>query len=636
MNTKQLISIVRDEISADRLLQNVKEVSCYHRIQASNGYYKAAKHCCEYLTSLGINANVLAYQTNGEDFIGPYKLFKEWNIQKAYCDITYPVHKRIADFTLQPTSILQKSYPCDVQDVEVVLMDRGIEQKNYEDIDFQNKIIFVHESFKDFMWAVQDRGAIGYISDFYNEVENIRNKEEMQDSMNYTSMWWKHTKEEKPAFGFVLTPREGKELTKLCVNLRNAYDEGKETSPFIRVNAFVDAKLFDGHFHVVEATLSGKSEESILVVAHLCHPCASANDNASGVSGAMEVLRSLKEVIHRGALAPLEKTIKLILVPEFTGTFAYLNDGRDISKIKAGINLDMIGGRQVNGYGPITNTHLPHALPSFVDILASVLMKEIKEDTNSVEKMQMSLVNTLDHGFQLGSDHFILSDPMVNIPCIMLGQWPDKNYHTSTDTVDKIDPNVIKYSTTVAASYVYALANQAFEVEDIILEMRVQYLSEMNHIAKTYTRDKANAYDHLCAYYIQALKTLSSYMKCDTSKEVTHLVQIREMFSSSNHDISYSDDYKDVPERLFFLPVTDLEDSMLEKPEIQSAYREFHKNHPVMAEDHCTLQTLCDYYVDGKRNIAQIYECVHAESGMGEKEDIFAYIQFMKRLKMMQ
>src|SRR5699024_10850671 len=107
--------------------------------------------------------------------------------------------------------------------------------------------------------------------------------------------------------------------------------------------AWIDAEIHDGSIEVVEATLPGKSEETILICAHLCHPHASANDNASGVSGAMETMIALHDAIAKGKLAPLEKQVKMILVPEFTGTFHYLYDGRKWERYVAAINMDMIG-----------------------------------------------------------------------------------------------------------------------------------------------------------------------------------------------------------------------------------------------------------------------------------------------------
>jgi hypothetical protein len=42
-----------------------------------------------------------------------------------------------------------------------------------------------------------------------------------------------------------------------------------------------------------------------------------------------------------------------------------------------------------------------------------------------------------------GSDHFIFSDSTVGVPMPMLIQWPDKFYHTSADTIEKVDPRII-------------------------------------------------------------------------------------------------------------------------------------------------------------------------------------------------
>ena len=68
----------------------------------------------------------------------------------------------------------------------------------------------------------------------------------------------------------------------------------------------------------------------------------------------------------------------MILVPEFTGTFHYLYDGRKWEKYVAAINMDMIGARQDDINGPITLTHLPYACASICGELGSLLLDEIK------------------------------------------------------------------------------------------------------------------------------------------------------------------------------------------------------------------------------------------------------------------
>jgi hypothetical protein len=60
--------------------------------------------------------------------------------------------------------------------------------------------------------------------------------------------------------------------------------------------------------------------------------------------------------------------------------------------------------------------------------------------------------------FSGGSDHFVFSDPTVGVPMPMLIQWPDRFYHTSADTPDRVDPQSLARSGTLAAAYAYWLA----------------------------------------------------------------------------------------------------------------------------------------------------------------------------------
>jgi hypothetical protein len=60
--------------------------------------------------------------------------------------------------------------------------------------------------------------------------------------------------------------------------------------------------------------------------------------------------------------------------------------------------------------------------------------------------------------FSGGSDHFILSDPSVDVPTPMLIQWPDRFYHTAADTPDRTDPQSLARSGALAAMYAYWLA----------------------------------------------------------------------------------------------------------------------------------------------------------------------------------
>ncbi len=62
-----------------------------------------------------------------------------------------------------------------------------------------------------------------------------------------------------------------------------------------------------------------------------------------------------------------------------------------------------------------------------------------------------------------GSDHNIWGDPTVGVTCPMLIQWPDKFYHTSQDTLDKVDPHMLGVAGILTASYLYVAASKDSE-----------------------------------------------------------------------------------------------------------------------------------------------------------------------------
>jgi len=52
----------------------------------------------------------------------------------------------------------------------------------------------------------------------------------------------------------------------------------------------------------------------------------------------------------------------------------------------------------------------------------------------------------------------IFSDPKVGVPTPMLMQWPDKYYHTSADTPDKVSADVMRRIVVTSAAYAFTCA----------------------------------------------------------------------------------------------------------------------------------------------------------------------------------
>ena len=93
----------------------------------------------------------------------------------------------------------------------------------------------------------------------------------------------------------------------------------------------------EGALKVGEVVIPGETEESFMLVAHLCHP-AMVNDDLTGVVVGLDVVRKLLK-------DPKPKhTYRLLILPETIGSVAYLSEHEAlIPKMVGGLFLEMLG-----------------------------------------------------------------------------------------------------------------------------------------------------------------------------------------------------------------------------------------------------------------------------------------------------
>jgi aminopeptidase-like protein len=93
----------------------------------------------------------------------------------------------------------------------------------------------------------------------------------------------------------------------------------------------------EGTLSVGEVVVPGESDESFMLVAHLCHP-AMVNDDLSGVVVGLDVVRKLL------AGDKPRYTTRLLILPETIGSVAYLSRHESlIPKLVGGLFLEMLG-----------------------------------------------------------------------------------------------------------------------------------------------------------------------------------------------------------------------------------------------------------------------------------------------------
>ena len=644
---RETTRLIRASVCGERAMHTVCDVATYHRIQASPGYRAAAAYCRDRLAEAGISAEVLSYPATTSARFFTTHSFEEWSCRAARCELISPERELLADFAADPVSLIQRSAPFDRRDepLDVYLMDKGSDESAYKHAELRGKMLFVRDDFNAYLWAVRKYGALGFLSDHAATNEN-RDRCDLRDTRKYTSFWWR-TPNYPKVFGFVLTPRMGDRLAALCRTLR-------EEGACPQVICFVDAKLYDGSLEVVSALLPGETDEEICIVAHLCHPRACANDNASGVACGMEALRVLRELTERGRLPRLRRGVRLLLVPEMTGTSAYLaGTGARAHKMLAALNLDMVGGRQSKGYGPLTLSGLPRALPSFVTELASLVLDELKREMPGLmgEMDSVPMFNSFVAPFSLGSDHYILSDPSIGVPTPMLGQWPDLYYHTSGDTPDVIDPDMLRRSTALSASYAYLLAN--FSERDIpqlfgrmFTAMTAEIERELGLALEGETDGNAldSAVEHIANFYRDACRDVRRFVDSPRIEQLVESERTRmgeaardmldryfELTGAKSRPLKVAPDGA-VPVRLVPAPLDHLETEAEGNPALQRAIEQYKRDFRPGLVHAGLAETLIPYYADGTRTVADIFRAIYCDCHGGSQRSVRAYLDLLVKL----
>lgn len=414
-----------------------------------------------------------------------------------------------------------------------------------------------------------------------------------------------------------------------------------------------------------------------MVVAHICHPQPSCNDNASGSAAALEAARVLQKLIKSGELPRPRRNIVFTLVPEMSGSYAHLASREsEIPDMVAAVNLDMVGERQCVTSGSFIVERTPEAFPSYVNSLMECVFKEVTRDVKNLGgSSSYALFRHTTTPFSGGSDHYVYSDPTVGVGCPMLIQWPDKFWHTSYDTLNKVDPAMLKRATVVTATYAYFLASagpaeaawiasETHSREKALLLERfrayVEKASDDPSEAPKHTRElKAQAayWAEVAARAVDSVKrlapgdatledTVAGFVK-DLEAEAKAQVKAASQIMNTVLELSglEAKPYRRpqmrrlekeadalVPVRVYRGPWStrgwDTRLSLVEQDEL----RRLNKDHP----EGRSAATLAMYWTDGVRSLYEVSERVRLERGSTDLEYLVGLYRLLGRMRLVE
>jgi hypothetical protein len=309
--------------------------------------------------------------------------------------------------------------------------------------------------------ACLDKGALGVIS--------IQGTRPFFDPLQ---IGWASVRgaTDKPAkFAFQIPPREGEFLK------RRLLAGGKITVSAKVESAMRPYTTQDIVWHI-PGTDPGAGE--VVFSAHLFEGYVKqgGNDNISGSAAVVEIGRTLNTLITEGRLPRPKRTIRFVIGPEFSGTGPWVKANKALmEKTLCNINLDMVGLLLSKSQSFMCMMRTTFGNPHYInDVMENYYRfvgegnrERIQNRSTAYPVLQRIVAPTgADEPFYYSiethygaSDHEVFNDWGVQVPAIMMIDWPDRWYHTSGDHVNNTDPTQLKRVTVIGAAAAYTIAN---------------------------------------------------------------------------------------------------------------------------------------------------------------------------------
>jgi len=394
-----------------------------------------------------------------------------WDGERAELWLEKPERRLIVSYRDIPASLATGSYNGETR-TQLVYAGVGNLRTDYDSLDVKDKLVLVSGPIAGaHKLAVRTFGAAGVLS-FSNSVGR---PVDYPDQIAWQALGggifdpdttlYPH----EATFGFSLSQRMGRDLLRVL-----------ELNEPVELRALVHTTTYPADLEVPTAAIpgDGSSDQEIVISAHLFEGVAKqgANDNMSGSAAALEAARTLNTLILAGKIPRPKRTIRFLWVPEFSGTYAYLERFPDERRrMIAAINIDTIGSHQTRNGNSLHLYRNPWSQASFVDDVTEQFF-EYTGDTNREKvhnrRIKYGFINPIIdptgsrdpfyyhiEPYYGASDHAVFNGRTFQIPAVLFNNWPDVAYHTSEDRIVNLDPTQMKRGAFLIAASAYYLAN---------------------------------------------------------------------------------------------------------------------------------------------------------------------------------
>jgi len=408
-------------LSPERVLKEISEIAEFHRIQGSRELVQSVEAVKEKLDELGVENRLLRSAYDGKAWHGTLAAPIAWNPVRG--ELSYGEKKLTTEES--PLLIMAHS-PEGEAKAELLPIFRDEDWEKAE-----GKVVLVGRDWRDAYKKANEAGARAFVAyregtgEFYPYMGLFLTQDELE---------WAGIPAlavpESVAKDMVSKSLKGGVEVSLSVQVETP---GKEDLPMLYAT-------------VGEAPY-------IVFSAHICHPKPGANDNASGSAMLIELARKLSEACRDS----FRFGFAFLWVPEYHGTQAFFEKANP-EEFYANINLDMVAGSPDRSGSTLMLVRTPLSHFSVVSGLLEHFIELTNRRGRSFSGSELPAMAFKAYPYEMGSDHDVFN--FFGVPGTMPITWPDRFYHSSGDTVEKVSLETIGMVGNAVLAAALALAGE--------------------------------------------------------------------------------------------------------------------------------------------------------------------------------
>jgi aminoglycoside 3-N-acetyltransferase len=430
---KALLSLLENRIDKFALMRNTEKLWREELGQTFRHYHAAAECARELMAEAGLsNIETLRHPADGRTTFLDFRMPLGWDVTRAALSVTdrkrWSHDPVVADYTRHPFHIIKGSTSTPPEGIRARLVT---EKQLFSGYDVTGALVIADPTTRLRRGAILspalDRGALGVVTDC------ITDRYLTPDGVAWVNgctegNHWHVQADDRDFIGFSVSPRTGDRLRAACRD---------EPLP---VQVVCDGRRYEDELEIVTGVVPGKEPREVWVFSHLYEPLA--DDNSSGVAGSIEMARVINELVAAGKIPPPTFTLRLVFAMEVYGFAAYAQR-RGIAKLRN----EVVGLLNTDNCANALRRPVISLAPAGAPSCGDFVMQELAETT--AEKYRA----VVDEQGMYADDTF-LNDATVGVPSIwIVGKWPEKLWHNSSQDMGIIDPELFAGSVAFHAAW---------------------------------------------------------------------------------------------------------------------------------------------------------------------------------------